>query len=149
MFAMNESQNHVSRTRSTMGHARLYVLNHYLAKSCHHPSPIGCECSMTPLSLCSFQGRCHQGMGHPGSVTPLALPKLLEFLVQLLCICFGLALARFMSSPATPLTFIGAVPDAPVACPALFLHVTVSTTLEIFARTRLIGLIGRAKAKAR
>jgi hypothetical protein len=25
---------------------------------------------MTPLSLCSFQGRCYQGTGRPGSVTP-------------------------------------------------------------------------------
>jgi hypothetical protein len=61
---------HVSRTRNTLGHARLYVLSHYPAKPCHHPFLIGCESSMTPLSLCSFQDRCHQGMGRPWSVTP-------------------------------------------------------------------------------
>jgi hypothetical protein len=36
-----------------------------------------------------------------------------------------------------------------LVCPALFLHVTVSTTLETFARTILIGLIGRVRARAR
>ena len=61
---------HVLRTQNTAGRVGLYVLSYYPAKQCLHPSLIGCQCSMIPLSLCNFHGRFHQGIERSNSVTP-------------------------------------------------------------------------------